>query len=91
MKLYKTHTRNQRRMYRIHKLEEKIKEQELLIGSLKQQNEFLMKQDNILQSLMQWLYEQEKYANDDESIILDVIDKIKELKEIINNDCKRNV
>lgn len=61
------------------------------IKRLKQQNEFLMKQDNILQTLMQWLYEQEKYANDDESIILDVIDKIKELKEIINNDCKRNV
>lgn len=29
---------------------------------LKQQNEFLMKQDNILQALMQWLYkEQERY------------------------------
>lgn len=51
------------------------------IKRLKKQNEFLMKQDNILQSLMQWLYEQEKYTNDDESIILDVIDKIKELKE----------
>ena len=51
------------------------------IKRLKKQNEFLMKQDNILQSLMQWLYEQEKHTNDDESIILDVIDKIKELKE----------
>lgn len=48
---------------------------------LKQQNGFLMKQDNILQTLMQWLYEQEKYANDDEGIILYVINKIKELKE----------
>lgn len=29
---------------------------------LKEQNEFLMKQDNILQTLMQWLYkEQERY------------------------------
>lgn len=29
---------------------------------LKKQNEFLMKQDNILQTLMQWLYkEQERY------------------------------
>lgn len=27
---------------------------------LKQQNEFLMKQDNILQSLMQWLYKQKE-------------------------------
>ena len=55
------------------------------IKRLKKQNEFLMKQDNILQSLMQWLYEQEKYTNDDEGIILDVIDKIKELKEDICN------
>lgn len=51
------------------------------IKRLKKQNEFLMKQDNILQNLMQWLYEQEKYTNDDESIILDVINKIKDLKE----------
>lgn len=31
-----THTRNQKRMYRIHKLEEKIHNQELLIGTLQQ-------------------------------------------------------
>lgn len=54
------------------------------IKRLKQQNEFLMKQDNILQSLMQWLYKQ---IPDDKTIItkyikvFDVIDKIKELKE----------
>lgn len=86
MKLYKTHTRNQRRMYRIHKLEEKIKEQELLIGSLKQQNEFLMKQDNILQNLMQWLYSKEIFYEKCKDLrtmntIQSVIDKIKELKE----------
>lgn len=31
-----THTRNQKRMYRIHKLEEKIHNQDLLIGTLQQ-------------------------------------------------------
>jgi predicted ATP-dependent protease len=31
-----THTRNQKRMYRIHKLEEKIHNQDLLIGNLQQ-------------------------------------------------------
>ena len=86
MKVYKTHTRNQRRMYRIHKLEEKLKEQELLIGSLKQQNEFLMKQDNILQALMQWLYSRENLYEKNTlgytmSVFQMVIDKIKELKE----------
>lgn len=36
MKNFNNHTRNQRRMYRIHKLEEKTKSQELIIGSYKQ-------------------------------------------------------
>lgn len=31
------------------------------IKRLKQQNEFLMKQDNILQSLMQWIYSELNY------------------------------
>lgn len=34
--IYKEHTRNQKRMYRIHKQEEKIQEQELIIASLQQ-------------------------------------------------------
>ena len=34
--IYKEHTRNQKRMYRIHKQEEKIQEQELIISSLQQ-------------------------------------------------------
>ncbi len=37
MKEERTHTRNQRRMYRIHKLEEKVHNQDLLIGSLQSQ------------------------------------------------------
>ena len=39
MKKIKSHTRNQRRMYRIHKQEEKIHDLELLAGSLQQENQ----------------------------------------------------
>lgn len=34
----KEHTRNQKRMYRIHKQEEKIHDLELLVGTLQQEN-----------------------------------------------------
>lgn len=37
----KEHTRNQKRMYRIHKLEEKVHNQDLLVGSLRQENQQL--------------------------------------------------
>lgn len=37
----KEHNRNQKRMYRIHKQEEKIQELELLVGKLKQENKHL--------------------------------------------------
>ena len=39
MKKLKSHTRNQRRMYRIHKQEEKIHDLELLVGSLQHENQ----------------------------------------------------
>ena len=60
-------------------LEEEIKK-------LKQQNEFLMKQDNILQTLIQWLYSKEIFYERFKDLrtmntIQSVIDKIKELKE----------
>lgn len=32
--IIKEHTRNQKRMYRIHKMEEKIKQQDYIIGNL---------------------------------------------------------
>ena len=54
------------------------------IKKLKQQNEFLMKQDNILQALMQWLYEEvcvEKSSSSFKQPLIIVIEKIKELKE----------
>ena len=40
----KEHTRNQKRMYRIHKQEEKIQNLELLVGKLQQENDKLKKQ-----------------------------------------------
>ena len=40
----KEHTRNQKRMYRIHKQEEKIQSLELLVGKLQQENDKLEKQ-----------------------------------------------
>ena len=42
------HTRNQKRMYRIHKQEEKILEQKLMISSLQQKVEQLEKENKIL-------------------------------------------
>lgn len=36
--IVKEHTRNQKRMYRIHKQEEKIHDLELLVGTLQQEN-----------------------------------------------------
>lgn len=40
----KEHTRNQKRMYRIHKQEEKIQELELLVGKLQRENDKLITQ-----------------------------------------------
>ena len=40
----KEHTRNQKRMYRIHKQEEKIQNLELLVGKLQRENDKLKKQ-----------------------------------------------
>lgn len=39
--IVKEHTRNQKRMYRIHKQEEKIHDLELLVGTLQQENQKL--------------------------------------------------
>ena len=41
---FKDHTRNQKRMYRIHKLEDKVHDLELMVGSLHKENQELKKQ-----------------------------------------------
>lgn len=46
------HTRNQKRMYRIHKQEEKILEQELMIAHLQQKVEQLEKENEKLKYLV---------------------------------------
>lgn len=56
--IVKEHTRNQKRMYRIHKQEEKIQSLELLVGKLQQENKQLKDNWNKLKE-----YTQEKYDN----------------------------
>lgn len=72
----KSHTRNQRRMYRIHKQEEKIHNLELLIGSLEQENQELKKQLEYLRS-GEYL-NQLKFERD---MLQDVVDKMEVSKE----------
>lgn len=70
------HTRNQKRMYRIHKLEERIKEQDLLIGSLKEK---LRQKENVIKEIKIYLKENEKeYGSleDNEKIILRILSRI---------------
>ena len=53
------HTRNQKRMYRIHKQEEKILEQELMIAHLQQKVEQL---ENTRKEAIQWIDEHDYYS-----------------------------
>lgn len=53
----KEHTRNQKRMYRIHKQEEKIQELELLVGKLQRENDKLITQQK---EFIRYLKEKEK-------------------------------
>lgn len=46
----KEHNRNQKRMYRIHKQEEKIQDLELLVGKLQQENKQLKEQLSVAQT-----------------------------------------
>lgn len=43
---FKEHTRNQKRMYRIHKQDEKMHDLELMIGKLQQENKQLKEKIN---------------------------------------------
>ncbi len=87
----KEHTRNQKRMYRIHKQEEKIQELELLAGKLQrendklitQQKEFIKHMNDIIKDL-----ETEDVADEElKGYLIQRIDTFKEIlqkyKEII--------
>lgn len=67
------HTRNQKRMYRIHKLEEKIHNQDLLIGSLKQR---INKANNELITLIQIINEQPSNNKEEDNYLLGRLESI---------------
>jgi uncharacterized FlaG/YvyC family protein len=70
-KKYNNHTRNQRRMFRIKKQEEKINDLKLLVGSLQSQldnaNKKIEKLDNEIKSVINIIKQQP--SNDDEWIL----------------------
>lgn len=79
----KEHTRNQKRMYRIHKMEEQIEKDKYIIGSQQQEIERLK---NGIKELDNMFYEtfrisQKGYYSISEWELKDFTDKLKELKE----------
>lgn len=82
MKL-KEHTRNQKRMYRIHKQDEKIHDLELMTGKLQQENEHLKERIEYLERSNNrredTILEQRQEISDSE-------DNWNKLKEYIMND-----
>lgn len=93
--ILKEHTRNQKRMYRIHKLEEQIEKNKYIIGKQQQQ---ITQLTNNWNELEEWLQnEYNEWSTVDDEIIraearqcIEVLDKMKEIKEI-KNDRKTNI
>lgn len=79
MKL-KEHTRNQKRMYRIHKQNEKIHDLELMIGKLQQENKQLKERMEYLERSND---RREDIIIEQRQEISDLEDNWDELKEII--------
>lgn len=79
MKL-KEHTRNQKRMYRIHKQDEKIHDLELMIGKLQQENKQLKERMEYLERSND---RREDIVIEQRQEISDLEDNWDELKEII--------
>ena len=80
MEKFKSHTRNQRRMYRIHKQEEKIHDLELLVGSLQQENQ---KYKEVIDKAVEYI---EKHLTDNGRFLMlnewQVPDLLRILKEV---------
>ena len=71
----KEHTRNQKRMYRIHKQEEKIHDLELLIGTLQQENQKYKEViDKAIDKLYCW---GEALRSDFQKEMLDILKEVK--------------
>lgn len=81
----KSHTRNQRRMYRIHKQEEKIHDLELLVGSLQQENQ---KYKEVIDKSIKCIDYNNRYRNGaDIYQFVDIESEILEpLKDILEQD-----
>ena len=80
--ILKEHTRNQKRMYRIHKLEEQIEKDKYIIGKQQQQ---ITQLTNNWNELVEWLKEDYRELYRDagyrHNIIGEVLDKMEEIKE----------
>jgi len=77
--ILKEHTRNQKRMYRIHKLEERIEKDKYIIGKQQQQIAQLTNNWNELEEWIKKSYY--KYSGEQINALQDVIDKMKEIKK----------
>ena len=75
----KSHTRNQRRMYRIHKQEEKIHDLELLVGSLQQENQ---KYKEVIDKATEYINGAYEMATYTKSVVL-VEENIEDLLDIL--------
>ena len=79
--IYKTHTRNQRRMYRIHKQEEQIEKDKYIIG---EQQITIDKYKKVIDKIKEWVYhQQQSNENLEPYISTDKLDEILELLEEI--------
>ena len=74
--IYKKHTRNQKRMYRIHKMEEQIEKDKYIIGKQEQE---LERYKNIIDELEKWLDYQAEHTMQQHNYY-GVLDKLEELK-----------
>ena len=71
----KEHTRNQKRMYRIHKQEEKIHDLELLIGTLQQENQ---KYKEVIDKAIKYIDEYRDYQDVHKQIGIDQYEDVTE-------------
>ena len=76
--IYKEHTRNQKRMYRIHKMEEQIEKDKYIIGNQQKEIERL---NNIIKKVREYI--QDRY---DGEVLTHTFDKdnVGELLEILD-------
>lgn len=79
----KEHTRNQKRMYRIHKQEEKIQELELLVGKLQRENDKLITQQKEFIEYLEKTIVDSKAGSGQQYYFQEILSNY---KEIIGND-----